>query len=166
MRSQVIARIRAFLDDNDFVEVETPMLQAAASGAAARPFSTHHNALDRDFYLRISPETYLKRVVAGGFDRVYELGRNFRNEGIDSSHLQEFTMLEWYAAYWDYRDTMDRIERLVERVATEVLGTTVVTFRGHEIELSGPWRRLRFTDSLEQLRALDARRRRAQSLAG
>lgn len=104
VRSAMISFIRRWLDDQRFMEVETPMLTAAASGAAARPFSTHHNALDRDFFLRISPETYLKRVVAGGFDRVYEIGRNFRNEGIDASHLQEFTMLEWYAAYWDYTE--------------------------------------------------------------
>ena len=105
-RSRIIEEVRTVLREQDFLEVETPILQAAASGAAAKPFQTHHNALGEDLYLRISPETYLKRLVAGGLDRVFELGRNFRNEGMDSSHLPEFTMVEWYAAYWDYTDNM------------------------------------------------------------
>nr|MDT0666588.1 amino acid--tRNA ligase-related protein [Micromonospora sp. DSM 115978] len=120
-RSRVISRIRRFLDDADFLEVETPMLTEAASGAAARPFVTRHNALGEDFFLRISPETFLKRVVAGSYDRVYELGRNFRNEGIDPSHLQEFTMLEWYAAYWDFRDNMSFVRELILAVLDDVL---------------------------------------------
>jgi lysyl-tRNA synthetase, class II len=146
LRSRVIARIRSFLEEHGFVEVETPMLQAATSGAAARPFSTHHNALDRDFFLRISPETYLKRVVAGGFDRVYELGRNFRNEGTDSSHLQEFTMLEWYAAYWDYRDNMAFVQELITTVLDEVVGTREVEYEGTRLDFSTPWPELDYRD--------------------
>ncbi|MCC5952235.1 MAG: lysine--tRNA ligase [Acidimicrobiia bacterium] len=139
VRSALISGIRRWLDDREFIEVETPMLQAAASGAAATPFSTHHDALDRDFYLRISPETYLKRAVAGGLDRVYELGRNFRNEGIDSSHLQEFTMLEWYAAYWDYRDNMVAVRELIVDVLGTVLGTTVVDIDGQQVDFAAQW---------------------------
>jgi lysyl-tRNA synthetase, class II len=139
VRSRLIAFIRRWLDDRGFLEVETPMLQAAASGAAARPFSTHHNALDRDFYLRISPETYLKRVVAGGFDRVYEIGRNFRNEGIDASHLQEFTMLEWYAAYWDYTDNMAAIRQLVIDALKAITGSTTVQFGDTTLDFGAEW---------------------------
>jgi lysyl-tRNA synthetase class 2 len=139
VRSRLIAFIRRWLDERGFLEVETPMLQAAASGAAARPFSTHHNALDRDFYLRISPETYLKRVVAGGFDRVYEIGRNFRNEGIDTSHLQEFTMLEWYAAYWDYTDNMTAVRDLIVAALEEVTGSTSVELDGVTLDFGAAW---------------------------
>ena len=120
-----------------FVEVETPVLQPRYGGAFARPFVTHHNELDADLYLRIATELYLKRLIVGGLERVYEIGKDFRNEGVSFKHNPEFTMLEWYEAYADYRDTMARIEQLVERVAREVLGTTVVTFRGHEIDLDG-----------------------------
>jgi len=155
LRSEVILRIRSFLDARDFVEVETPILQAAASGAAARPFSTHHNALDRDFFLRISPETYLKRVVAGSLERVYELGRNFRNEGIDSSHLQEFTMLEWYIAYWDYRDNMRLVEELVTTVMQEVLGTLTVTFEGVELDFTPPWPELDYRELVREHTGVD-----------
>ncbi len=155
VRTKVIAFIRRFLDDHGFVEVETPILQAAASGAAARPFSTHHNALDRDFYLRISPETYLKRVVAGGFDRVYELGRNFRNEGIDSSHLQEFTMLEWYAAYWDYRDNMRFVQELVQATLDHVLGTRVVELEGISLDFDGSWPEIDYRDAVRDATGID-----------
>lgn len=139
VRSAMISFIRRWLDDQRFMEVETPMLTAAASGAAARPFSTHHNALDRDFFLRISPETYLKRVVAGGFDRVYEIGRNFRNEGIDASHLQEFTMLEWYAAYWDYTDNMEAIRTLLTATLEATTGSTTVDHDGVALEFGVQW---------------------------
>ena len=139
VRSRVVSLIRSYLDQNGFLEVETPMLQAAASGAAARPFATHHNALDIDLYLRISPETYLKRLVAGGMDRVYEIGRNFRNEGLDPSHLQEFTMLEWYAAYWSYRDNMRFVRELIQTVVREALGTLKIQVSGNEIDLGGEW---------------------------
>jgi lysyl-tRNA synthetase class 2 len=157
LRSHVVSFIRSYLDAHDFVEVETPILQAAASGAAARPFETHHNALDRDFYLRISPETYLKRVVAGGFDRVYELGRNFRNEGMDSSHLQEFTMLEWYAAYWDYRDNMRFIHDLIQATLDEVLGTRVVTSDGLELDFDGEWPEVDYRDAVREQTGVELR---------
>jgi lysyl-tRNA synthetase class 2 len=156
-RSKVIPLIRRFLDDHGFIEVETPILQGAASGAAARPFSTHHNALDRDFYLRISPETYLKRVVAGGLDRVYELGRNFRNEGIDSSHLQEFTMLEWYAAYWDYRDNIAFVQRLLQHVIESVTGSLSVSFQGVELDFSGDWAVIEYRDAVREATGIDLR---------
>ncbi len=154
-RTKVISGIRRFLDDHDFIEVETPMLQGAASGAAARPFSTHHNALDRDFFLRISPETYLKRVVAGSFDRVYELGRNFRNEGIDSSHLQEFTMLEWYAAYWDYRDNMAFTQELVQHLLDTVRGSRVVTLQGVDLDFDGDWPVIDYRDAVREQTGID-----------
>jgi lysyl-tRNA synthetase class 2 len=149
-RAKVVTAIRRALDEWGFVEVETPMLQPRYGGAFARPFVTHHNELDADFYLRIATELYLKRLIVGGLERVYELGKDFRNEGVSFKHNPEFTMLEWYEAYADYRDIMRRIERLVERVAMEVLGSTLVTFRGHEIELGGPWKRVRFVDALER----------------
>jgi lysyl-tRNA synthetase, class II len=150
LRSRVVTAIRAYLDGEGFVEVETPVLQPRYGGAFARPFVTHHNELDRDFYLRIATELYLKRLIVGGLERVYELGKDFRNEGVSFKHNPEFTMLEWYEAYADYRDTMDRIETLVARVAQEVLGRTTVSFRGHELDLRAPWARIRFTDALEQ----------------
>lgn len=155
VRTGVVRTIRRFLDAHGFVEVETPMLQAATSGAAARPFETHHNALDRDFFLRISPETYLKRVVAGGFDRVYEIGRNFRNEGIDSSHLQEFTMLEWYAAYWDYRDNVRFVRELVQATLDEVLGTRQVTYGGVTFDFDGEWAEIDYRDEVKRKTGID-----------
>ncbi len=155
VRSRLIAFIRRWLDERGFLEVETPMLQAAASGAAARPFSTHHNALDRDFYLRISPETYLKRVVAGGFDRVYEIGRNFRNEGIDTSHLQEFTMLEWYAAYWDYTDNMMAVRDLIVAALTEVTGSTTVDHDGVALDFGAPWPVIDYRTAVREATGID-----------
>jgi len=149
-RSRVISSIRRALDEDGFVEVETPMLQPRYGGAFARPFVTHHNELDADLFLRIATELYLKRLIVGGLERVYEIGKDFRNEGVSFKHNPEFTMLEWYEAYADYHDTMARIESLAERVAREVLGTTVVTFRDHEIELAGPWERIRFVEALER----------------
>ena len=163
-RARVVTAIRPCLDEWGFVEVETPILQPRYGGAFARPFVTHHNELDADFYLRVATELYLKRLIVGGLERVYEIGKDFRNEGVSFKHNPEFTLLEWYEAYADYRDTMARIEQLVERVAREVLGTTAVTFRGHEIELTAPWQRVRFVDALER-RALDARPGRAARLA-
>jgi lysyl-tRNA synthetase, class II len=148
LRSRIVASIRRYLDGEGFVEVETPVLQPRYGGAFAEPFVTHWNYLDQDFYLRIATELYLKRLIVGGLERVYELGKDFRNEGISYKHSNEFTMVEWYEAYADYRDTMVRMETLVERVALETLGTTRVTFKGHELELKAPWRRLRFSDSL------------------
>jgi lysyl-tRNA synthetase class 2 len=147
LRARMVTAIRRALDDEGFVEVETPVLQPRYGGAFARPFSTHHNELDQTLYLRIATELYLKRLIVGGLERVYELGKDFRNEGISFKHNPEFTMLEWYEAYADYRDTMARMERLVAQVAVETVGTTVVSFRGHEIDL-GSWRRLKLVDAL------------------
>ncbi len=149
-RARVISAIRRILDEWGFVEVETPVLQPRYGGAFARPFVTHHNELDADLYLRIATELYLKRLIVGGLERVYEIGKDFRNEGVSFKHNPEFTMLEWYEAYADYTDTMARIEELLERVAREVLGTTAVTFRGNEIDLAGPWERVTFVESLER----------------
>ncbi|HKR52383.1 MAG TPA: lysine--tRNA ligase [Pseudonocardiaceae bacterium] len=154
-RAKIIRRIRRFLDDNDFLEVETPTLQEAASGAAARPFVTRHNALGEDFYLRISPETFLKRVVVGSLDRVYELGRNFRNEGMDASHLQEFTMLEWYAAYWDYRDNMAFVRELILTVLDEVLGTRTVTYDGVKLDFGADWPELDYRAEIARRTGID-----------
>jgi lysyl-tRNA synthetase class 2 len=150
VRSRMVTALRRALDEDGFVEVETPVLQPRYGGAFAEPFVTHWNFLDADYYLRIATELYLKRLIVGGLEKVYEIGKDFRNEGISYKHHNEFTMLEWYEAYADYRDTMERIERLVERVAQEVLGRTTVTFRGHEVDLKAPWRRLRFVDALEE----------------
>ena len=149
-RSRVVAAIRRHLDADGFVEVETPVLQPRYGGAFAEPFVTHWNYLEQDFYLRIATELYLKRLIVGGLERVYEIGKDFRNEGISYKHSNEFTMLEWYEAYADYNDAMVRMENLVEAVAREVTGATTTTFRGHELDLKAPWRRLRFTDSLAE----------------
>jgi lysyl-tRNA synthetase class 2 len=135
-RAQVLRAIRAFFDARGYLEVETPMMQAIAGGAAARPFRTHHNALDLDLFLRIAPELYLKRLVVGGLDRVYEINRNFRNEGVSTQHNPEFTMLEFYQAYANYYDLMQLTEELVIAVAREVNGTTMVEFNGHSIDLA------------------------------
>jgi lysyl-tRNA synthetase class 2 len=150
-RTRVVTAIRRYLDEEGFVEVETPVLQPRYGGAFAHPFVTHSNELESDLYLRIATELYLKRLIVGGLERVYEIGKDFRNESVSYKHQPEFTMLEWYEAYADYRDTMQRIETMLERVAFEVLGTTQVTFRGHEVDLKAPWRRLRFIDILEEL---------------
>src|SRR3954451_1032064 len=150
LRTRMVAAIRRYLDGNGFLEVETPVLQPRYGGAFAEPFVTHYNALDADYYLRIATELYLKRLIVGGLERVYELGKDFRNEGFSFKHQPEFTMDEWYEAYADYRDTMERIEQLVAHVAQAVLGTTKVVFRGHEIELAPPWKRITFVSSLEE----------------
>ncbi len=150
LRTRIVTAVRRRLDDDGFVEVETPVLQPRYGGAFARPFVTHSNELDADFYLRVATELYLKRLIVGGLERVYEIGKDFRNEGVSYKHQPEFTMLEWYEAYADYRDTMARIERLVEGVATDVSGGTTVAFRGHEIDLKAPWERLGFVESLER----------------
>ncbi len=154
-RGETIAAVRNRLDSEGFVEVETPVLQPLYGGALARPFTTHHNALDRDLYLRIATELYLKRCVVGGIDRVYELGKDFRNEGISYKHNPEFTMLEWYEAYADYADAADRHERLVAYVAERVLGTTTVERDGVEIELAPPWRRVTLRDAILERTGID-----------
>ena len=150
IRSRAVAALRRILDEWGFVEVETPTLQPRYGGAFAEPFVTHWNALEEDRYLRIATELYLKRLIVGGLEKVYEIGKDFRNEGVTFKHHPEFTMLEWYEAYADYRDTMERIEQLVARTAEDVLGTTVVSFRGHEIDLRPPWRRVKFVDALAE----------------
>jgi lysyl-tRNA synthetase class 2 len=147
-RSRLVSAVRRQLDADGFVEVETPILQPRYGGAFAEPFVTHSNELDEELYLRIATELYLKRLIVGGLERVYELGKDFRNESVSYKHQPEFTMLEWYEAYADYRDTMERIETLVDAVAREVLGTTKVEFRGHEIDLAAPWTRTSFVDAL------------------
>ena len=149
-RARIVSAIRRYLDEEGFVEVETPVLQPRYGGAFAHPFVTHSNELDADLYLRIATELYLKRLIVGGLERVYEIGKDFRNEGVSYKHQPEFTMLEWYEAYADYTDTMARIETLVERVAIEVTGGTTVTFKGQELDLKAPWRRVRFVETLEQ----------------
>jgi lysyl-tRNA synthetase class 2 len=155
LRARTIAEVRRWLDDHGFVEVETPVLQPLYGGALARPFVTHHNALDRDFYLRIATELYLKRLVVGGIDRVYELGKDFRNEGVSHKHNPEFTMLEWYEAYADYRKTAHDLEHLVAEVAERVLGTTRVE-RGEEtIDLAPPWRRLTLREAIQERAGID-----------
>ena len=151
MRSRLVSAIRRHLDSEGFVEVETPVLQPRYGGAFATPFVTHHNALDADLYLRIATELYLKRLIVGGLEKVYEVGRVFRNEGVSYKHNPEFTMLEWYEAFADYRDTMERFENLIEAVATELLGTTKVTYRGHDVDLKAPWKRVRLVDEMEEL---------------
>src|SRR5262245_33219608 len=148
LRARMVTAIRRFLDADGFVEVETPVLQPRYGGAFGRPFVTHHNQLAQDLYLRIATELYLKRLIVGGLERVYEIGRVFRNEGVDYKHNPEFTMLEWYEAYADYRDTMERFERLVETVALEVSGTTKATYRGHDLDLKAPWKRVKLADAL------------------
>jgi lysyl-tRNA synthetase class 2 len=150
VRTRLVTAIRRYLDTQGFVEVETPVLQPRFGGAFAEPFVTHSNELDRDLYLRIATELYLKRLIVGGLERVYELGKDFRNESVSYKHQPEFTMLEWYEAYADYRDTMSRIEDCVRTAALETLGTTRVSFRGHEIDLAREWRRVPFVESLEQ----------------
>jgi lysyl-tRNA synthetase class 2 len=150
LRTSIVTAIRRYLDEEGFVEVETPILQQRYGGAFALPFVTRSHELDTDLYLRIATELYLKRLIVGGLERVYELGKDFRNESISYKHQPEFTMLEWYEAYADYRDTMARMETLLERVALEVLGTSAITFRGNEIDLKAPWRRVRFVEALEE----------------
>ncbi len=148
-RTRIVSAVRAYLDGEGFIEVETPILQPRYGGGFADPFVTHSNELEADLYLRIADELYLKRLIVGGLEKVYELSKDFRNESISYKHSPEFTQVEWYEAYADYRDTMVRTEALVERAATGVIGTTKVTFRGHEIDLAPPWHRLGFVEALE-----------------
>ncbi len=149
LRARIVTAVRRFLDAEGFVEVETPVLQPRYGGGFAEPFMTHSNVLDQDLYLRIATELYLKRLIVGGLEKVYELGKDFRNEGISYKHNPEFTQLEWYEAFADYRDTMERMERMVEFVALETLGTTRVTFKGHDVDLKAPWRRVKLVDELD-----------------
>lgn len=159
-RTQLTKEIRTYLDSHQFMEVETPILTSIASGAAAKPFSTHHNALDIDMYLRIAPETYLKRCIVGGYERVYEFAKCFRNEGIDPSHLQEFTMLEYYAAYWNYEDNMDFTEDMIKTVMQKLLGKLEIELIDRDgnkqlINFGGKWPRLQFAEIIKKDSGID-----------
>jgi lysyl-tRNA synthetase class 2 len=154
-RSRIITAMRHYLDNQGFLEVETPTMQPLYGGASARPFTTHHNALDQTFYLRIADELYLKRLVVGGFGKVYEICKDFRNEGIDVRHNPEFTMMECYAAYWDYNDVMKLVEEMFAYIAQEVMGTLKIQTRGHEVDLTPPYRRLRLKDAILEYCGLD-----------
>jgi lysyl-tRNA synthetase, class II len=150
-RTMIVREMRAFLDRLGFVEVETPMMQSIPGGATARPFETHHNALDIKLYMRIAPELYLKRLLVGGFERVYEINRNFRNEGISTQHNPEFTMLEFYWAYATYRELMDLTEAMFSHIATKVNGSPKVEYQGQIVDLTPPWTRMTFHESLERI---------------
>jgi len=155
IRSKIIKSIRKYLDDRDFLEVDTPLLNTIPGGAAARPFITHHNTLDIDLYLRIAPELYLKRLIVGGLERVYEMGRMFRNEGMSVKHNPEFTMMEVYQAYTDYKGMMELAENMISYVAKEVLGTTKVVYQGEEIDLTPPWKRLTMSEAVNIYAGVD-----------
>ncbi len=155
LRSKIISNIRKILDEKGYLEVETPILNTISGGATARPFITHHNSLNIEMYLRIALELNLKRLIVGGFDRVYEIGRVFRNEGMDIRHNPEFTMLELYAAYQDYHDMMDITEEIFSRTAQEVLGTTKITYQGQEIDLKPGWKRISMIDSIKEVTGID-----------
>ena len=148
LRSRIITEIRQFLEARSFMEVETPMLQAIPGGATARPFITHHNALDMDMYLRIAPELYLKRLVVGGFERVFEINRNFRNEGLSTRHNPEFTMIEFYQAYADYRDLMDLTEAMLRTVVENVFSKTVLDYQGYQLDFGQPFKRMTVLESI------------------
>jgi lysyl-tRNA synthetase class 2 len=156
-RARTIRAMRDFLDRHDFLEVETPILQPIYGGAAARPFVTHHQQLHQDLYLRISFELYLKRLLVGMLDRVYEIGRDFRNEGVSHKHNPEFTQMEFYAAYWDYHDVMDFCERMVAYIAEEVTGSPVIHYQGNDVDLSPPWRRVTLRDIAREVTGIDYR---------
>ena len=155
-RSRIIAGIRAFLIEKEFLEVETPMMHPIPGGATARPFVTHHNALSADLYLRVAPELYLKRLIVGGFPRVFEINRNFRNEGISTIHNPEFTMLEFYQSFADYRDLIALTEEMLAHLATQILGKTQLTYQGQEISLAPPWRRWAYAQAILEVNRLDA----------
>ncbi|HZD11150.1 MAG TPA: lysine--tRNA ligase, partial [Candidatus Binatia bacterium] len=154
-RAQIISILRRFLDNHGFLEVETPVMQPLYGGAAARPFVTHHNQLRQDLYLRISFELYLKRLLVGGLERVYEIGRDFRNEGVDTTHNPEFTQLEFYAAYWDYHDVMAFTEKMIATLAEELTGSTTINYQGKQIDLSAPWQRMTLRDAIRKFAEID-----------
>lgn len=154
MRFRMMRLIRDYLNNNGFVEVETPIMQVVASGAAARPFVTHHNALDADFYLRIAPELFLKQTIAAGFDRVFELGKNFRNEGMDAMHLQEFTMLEWYAAYWDFNKNIDFSWEMIQKIIMDLRGTLQIEYQGTQLDFS-KYEKIDYTARMNELLGVD-----------
>lgn len=154
-RARIIREIRRWMEDKGFMEVETPVLQPIYGGAAAHPFETHHRALDMKLYMKISPELYLKRLIVGGFEKVFEIGKNFRNEGIDRTHNPEFTMMEWYEAYTDYNYQMNQFEELVSHLAVTITGSSKVMFQGKEINFAPPWRRLTVMDGVREYAGLD-----------
>ena len=150
-RSKFYAFLHRYLGENGFLEVETPIMQTAVSGAAAKPFFTHHNALNLDMNLRIAPETYLKQCIAAGFDRVYEVAKCFRNEGMDTEHLQEFTQVEWYVAYWNFEDTIVFFQNFIKNALLELTGSTVINYRGNELNFDGNWERINYIDAMKKL---------------
>jgi lysyl-tRNA synthetase class 2 len=154
-RSKIIKAMRTYLENNGYLEVDTPMLNVVPGGAAAKPFETYHNALDMQLYLRISPELYLKRLIVGGYNKVYEIGKNFRNEGISVKHNPEFTNMELYSAYDDYNDMMNVTEEMIKYIANDVLGTEKITYQGQEIELSGSWKKITMIDSIKEVTGID-----------
>jgi lysyl-tRNA synthetase class 2 len=154
-RSKIISSMRSYLDENGFLEVETPILQSLYGGAAAKPFVTHHNALDMKLYMRIADELYLKRLIVGGFDRVYEISKDFRNEGMDKTHNPEFTMMELYIAYKDYNWMMEFVENMISKIAVDVAGTPVIKIEGREIDFTPPWTRISMTDEIRKLTGVD-----------
>ncbi|AZO93110.1 lysine--tRNA ligase [Halocella sp. SP3-1] len=155
LRSRIIREIRKYLENNNFLEVETPMMHPIPGGTSARPFITHHNTLDMDLYMRIAPELYLKRLIVGGFEKVFELNRNFRNEGMSFKHNPEFTMMELYQANADYKDMMELTENMISHVAQETLGTTIINYQGEEIDLTPPWRRLTMVEAVKEYTGVD-----------
>ena len=155
LRSKILKEIRKFMDEQGYMEVETPMLTTVATGDAARPFITHHNTLDLQMYLRIAPELNLKRLIVGGFDKVFEIGKNFRNEGMDIKHNPEFTNMEFYSAYEDYHDMMNIAEQLISTVAKNTLGTTNITYQGQEIDLAPGWKKITMIDAIKQVTGVD-----------
>ena len=155
LRSRIISEIRNILDSKGYLEVETPTLSTIAGGATAKPFITHHNTLDLDMYLRIAPELYLKRLIVGGIDKVYEIGKNFRNEGMDIRHNPEFTSMELYASYQDYNDMMDITEEIFRTVAEKILGKTVINYQGTEIDLGSKWKRITMIDAIKEVTGVD-----------
>ena len=155
LRSKILKEIRHFMDEKGYMEVETPMLTTVATGDAARPFITHHNTLDLQMYLRIAPELNLKRLIVGGIDKVFEIGKNFRNEGMDIKHNPEFTNMEFYSAYEDYHDMMNIAEELISTVAKNVLGTTKITYEGTEIDLTPGWKKITMIDSIKEVTGVD-----------
>lgn len=155
MRSTIVSSVRRYLEDRGFLEVETPMMHSVASGAAARPFVTHHNTLDMDLYMRIAPELYLKRLIVGGFDRIFEMNRNFRNEGIDTRHNPEFTMVEIYQAYTDHKGMMQLVESMFTDIAQKIKGALSFTYQNTTIDFTGPWKRISYVDAIKEVTGID-----------
>ena len=154
-RARIVSLVRRFLDDNGFLEVETPIMQPLYGGAAARPFITHHNQLKQDLYLRIAFELYLKRLLIGNLERVYEIGRDFRNEGVDATHNPEFTQMEFYAAYWDYHDVMNFTEKMYSFLCQQLTGGTTITYQGHTVDFGQPWQRITMREAIKQFAEID-----------